>query len=619
MKRFIAIFTALIMCVGVFVFSVSAVEYRDDFPNTHRNTGKNLADLIAVAKTQIGYTELSTSTGAPLGTAQDGGYTKYGAWFGAPTVAWCAFFVSWCSNQAGISQSVIPRVGNCEVMTNWYKNKDRYLYASETTPRTGDLIFYNWAGGKIAEHIGIVTGVSGNYIYTVEGNTGSSYGYRCEAKTRTRGAKYIIGYARPAYNDASTYVGSYSFAEYAAKKYKMYKKYGSSSGGGAYARTSQLAVVTGAAQDITGKSATLTGRVDNASSYNIGYAGFYFGKDKNNMQIYGNYYGTSKRSVEFSMDISKRYGELEPAATYYYCAYASINGSAYKGPVHTLTTVDDRPQLIALSDDSVCIAIGETYDIFSAVLPLEAEDAKIKWSSDRKDIVTVKDGSLTGKNVGSAVVTAKSDYGNISAQCNVSVTLAAVNNPDAVSVSDKEIRITWEADDRPEAFGYEIYRSESPNSGFKKIGETDSRTAVFTDKGVKCGKYYYYKIKSLGFFEEYNSELSDSTSVKAVPSVPKINLIRQNGASFTVSWNEISGADEYRVYRSSMPDRGYSLAGTVSGTEFTDFDIFYGRKYYYKVTASKGGVQSGFSETGYKKAGEINIAENDPLMNMIMK
>lgn len=609
MKKFLALLLAFAMCFGIASLPVSAVTYRDDFPNTHRNTGKNLADLIAVAKTQIGYTELSTSTGSPLNTAQDGGFTKYGAWFGAPTVAWCAFFVSWCANQAEVGTAVIPRIGNCEAMTSWYKNKGRYLYASEASPRTGDLIFYNWAGGKTAEHIGIVTGVSGGNIYTVEGNTGSSYGYRCEAKTRTKGAYYIIGYARPDYNDAATYVGSYSFAEYAARKYKAYQKYGSSRGSGAYMRTSKLAVVTGTAENITAKSATLVGRAENNTSYNIAYTGFYFGKSKNSMAIYGEYRGSSERSISFTMDIEKRYGELEPATTYYYCAYASINGTAYKGPVYTLTTVDDKPQMIALSETEVHMEIGETYEIFSAVLPVEAEGAEIKWSSDNRTAVTVKDGLLTGRGTGYATVTAKSDYGKVSAVCDVTVALAPVRDVETEIISHKKIRIFWENENNPDISGYEIYRSESPDSGFKKIGKTRSGTTEFIDKKAVSGTYYFYRIKSIGFFDDFSSELSRAASVKASPATPKIESVKQSGAAFMISWNEIDRADEYKIYRSYMPEKGYSLIGTVNGTSFEDNNIFYGRKYYYKVSAVKNEIQGGFSECEYKVAEKIGAGE----------
>lgn len=619
MKRFIALIMAIVMCFGFFSLSASAVTYRDDFPNTHRNTGKNLEDFIAVAKTQIGYTELSTSTGKPLNKTQDNGFTKYGLWFGAPTVAWCAYFVAWCANQAGISTSVIPRIGNCESMTNWYKNRGRYLYASEAAPRVGDLIMYNWGGGKIAEHIGIVTGVSGNYIYTIEGNTGSSYGYRCEAKTRTRGANYIIGYARPDYNDATTYVGSYSFAEYAAKKYKAYQKYGSSTGNGSYSKTAKLAVITGKAENIKAKSATLIGRVENNTAYNITYAGFYFGKSKNNLAIYGEYYNSSKRSIPLSMDITKRVGALEPATTYYYCAYASVNGVAYKGPVYSLTTVDDRPQMIALSQTDAEIEIGETYEIFAAVLPLEAEDAEIKWSSDNTTAVTVKDGMLTGQGTGYAVITAKSDYGKVFATCEITVALAPVSDVETKIISDKKIGISWKEEESSDISGYEIYRSESPTKGFEKIGETAYGEHEFIDKKIVSGTYYYYKIKSIGFFDDFSSELSKSSSIKAVPATPVIKSIKQKGISFTISWNEIKGAEKYNVYRSYMPERGYSLIGTVSGTEFEDADIFYGRKYYYKVAAVKKNVQSGFSDCSFKIAGDIKIKKQDPLMSLVMK
>ena len=103
-----------------------------------------------------------------------------------------------------------------------------------------------------------------------------------------------------------------------------------------------------------------------------------------------------------------------------------------------------------------------------------------------------------------------------------------------------------------------------------------------------------------------------------MPATPKIHSIKQNGTSFTVTWDEIKGTDEYCVYRSLLPEMGYSLVGTVSGTEFTDSSIYYGKKYYYKITASKDGTVSGFSDNESKTAGEVSY-EPDPLVDMILK
>lgn len=270
-KQATALLLAAAMCLTL---AVTAFGYNDAYPNTHRNTGQHIADLIGVAKTQLGYTELSTQTGYPIAPNRDGGYTKYGASFGEPCGAWCAYFISWCASQAGIPSSVVARLGNCNSIISWYSNRSRFYYRSSGyVPKTGDLILYNWSGGTSGQHIGIVTGVSGNNVFTIEGNTGGTLGYRCEGRTRNRTASYVVGYAVPNYNDASTYVGSYSFASSVSGGSASY------SDSIAYT-TSKLSIVTTSATGITSSSAVLNGAVKNAGKLFVSNAGFYFGTDK---------------------------------------------------------------------------------------------------------------------------------------------------------------------------------------------------------------------------------------------------------------------------------------------------------------------------------------------------
>ncbi|MFF1498719.1 LysM peptidoglycan-binding domain-containing protein [Streptomyces sp. NPDC058316] len=67
--------------------------------------------------------------------------------------------------------------------------------------RRGDIVFFDWGGsseiGKI-DHVGIVTSVSGGYVYTIEGNTANV----CARRVRT--VKEIAGFGRPKYKPAST-------------------------------------------------------------------------------------------------------------------------------------------------------------------------------------------------------------------------------------------------------------------------------------------------------------------------------------------------------------------------------------------------------------------------------
>ena len=82
-----------------------------------RQTGRQ--KVIAIAKSQIGTRE------------SNNGWTKYGAWYGNyvkskyafSNAAWCAMFVSWCGNQAGLSSATFYYHAYCPSGVSWYQNK----------------------------------------------------------------------------------------------------------------------------------------------------------------------------------------------------------------------------------------------------------------------------------------------------------------------------------------------------------------------------------------------------------------------------------------------------------------------------------------------------------------
>jgi hypothetical protein len=576
--KIISVLMAVVMCFGI--ATITGAAYTDSYPNTHRNTGQNIADLIAVARTQIGYTELNTSTGYPLSSSQDGGYTKYGASFGDSTGAWCAYFVSWCAIQAGISTSVVPRIGNCNTAVNWYRNHSEYYDRSTGyNPKTGDIIFYNWSGGSSAQHVGIITGVSGNNIYTVEGNTDSSLGYRCNSKVRNKTASYIVGYGVPAYNDAATYVGSYSFAASVAGTAV------SNSDSIAYT-TTKLAVITTTASEITDTNAILNGSVSNGGRLYITTAGFFFGTDKNAMKKLSTSYNTSKSSLTLAVDLSKAYGTLTPNTTYYYRTFATIDGRDYLGPTYAVVTVDDQPQKLVLSETDVNVGIGQTAEIMSAQLPVGSKDDGVTWSSPDENIATVSnDGVVTGVGYGSVALTATTNYGAVSAKCNINVLISAPQNIELINSSKDSITIQWDAVDG--AAGYVIYRADAADAEFVKYKTLESDETSYVDKNLNPGSKYYYRIMTLAELEKYNSDQSDTMYTTARLSTPEISSIsRCQAASIKINWVSVDDAFSYTVYRATSQDGLYTIIGNVTSTQFIDNNTQENRAYYYKIVAS---------------------------------
>lgn len=157
-------------------------------------------DLVNIAVKQIG-----------------NGATKYRTWYygyAGSGIAWCAVFVSWCANQAGLlNKNLIPKSdgAGCFAREGVAKGWGKW-YEGGTTPQPGDIISFCWNGqGRypgqdkyFSDHVGIVEKVSGGYVYTIEGNTGGSND-TSTVKRKSYAIKnvYINGYYRPNWTSAA--------------------------------------------------------------------------------------------------------------------------------------------------------------------------------------------------------------------------------------------------------------------------------------------------------------------------------------------------------------------------------------------------------------------------------
>lgn len=102
---------------------------------------------------------------------------KYWRWYGFDSyVEWCACFVSWCGEQAGLIESgAMPKFSLCENGIDWFKSHGKWQETGGI-PSAGSLVFFDWNGDGISDHVGIVEKYEGGIIYTVEGNTGTNIG-----------------------------------------------------------------------------------------------------------------------------------------------------------------------------------------------------------------------------------------------------------------------------------------------------------------------------------------------------------------------------------------------------------------------------------------------------------
>jgi fibronectin type 3 domain-containing protein len=84
-----------------------------------------------------------------------------------------------------------------------------------------------------------------------------------------------------------------------------------------------------------------------------------------------------------------------------------------------------------------------------------------------------------------------------------------------------------------------------------------------------------------------NNETSRAvvTKPKAPAAPSKPNVTAKTTDSIAISWSSVTGADGYKVYRSSNPNSGYTHIAKPSAPKYTDYTVKANTTYYYKVAA----------------------------------
>ena len=175
-KRLIAVCVAAVLTVTAGYFSGSAIGSKI-YENKLSKMGSATADkpLVKTAMRELG----------------NKGGEKFWSWFGFnERVDWCAIFVSWCEDQCGyINDGKAPSFAMVSDGANWFEGSDQWL-ARDAVPEAGDIVFFDWENDGSRDHVGIVTAVVDDLVFTVEGNSGDL----CRQKRYKLNDPMIYGY-----------------------------------------------------------------------------------------------------------------------------------------------------------------------------------------------------------------------------------------------------------------------------------------------------------------------------------------------------------------------------------------------------------------------------------------
>ncbi|MGN1334574.1 MAG: CHAP domain-containing protein [Anaerovoracaceae bacterium] len=164
----------LVAIIVIPIMSLAAGAYGADVSDLEL-TGEGSTDMVMVAVSQIG---------------NEGG-ERYWRWYGfSAHVDWCAVFVSWCADQAGlIDDGSMPKFAVCDDGIEWFIEKGKW-FSRNISPEPGMILFFDWDGNGRSDHVGIVEKSEDGLVYTIEGNSGDV----CRRKCYAVGSETITGY-----------------------------------------------------------------------------------------------------------------------------------------------------------------------------------------------------------------------------------------------------------------------------------------------------------------------------------------------------------------------------------------------------------------------------------------
>jgi fibronectin type 3 domain-containing protein len=205
----------------------------------------------------------------------------------------------------------------------------------------------------------------------------------------------------------------------------------------------------------------------------------------------------------------------------------------------------------------------------------------------------------TDKNVKSGtdyIYTAKAYTGKILSSYNADGwSLKHLSTPVITSVARGYGALTcsWKA--VPGAAAYYVYRKADGAANWTYIAKTTS--TLYRDTNVKNGSTYTYTVKA---YHGVNVSSFNYSGVSAKYITAPTVKVQNNISGVSLSWDKVSGASSYYVYRKAGNAKSWTMIATVTKTNYVDTKVKSGTVYTYTVKAYANKTLSGCNLYGWK-------------------
>ncbi len=180
---------------------------------------------------------------------------------------------------------------------------------------------------------------------------------------------------------------------------------------------------------------------------------------------------------------------------------------------------------------------------------------------------------------------------------------ADVDYPTPTTTAQAEaggVQVSWTGDEA--ASGYRIYRSTA-GGAWTMLRDLTGSATTYLDTSAASNQRYAYAVRAYygtldsGREDESDgsvwSDLGGSAAVYYL-AAPELDEVYSAADGIVITWNQVTGAEKYTVWRKEPGDTKWTQLGTVTDTSFTDKTAKEGESYWYTVRAVSSSGTSGY-------------------------
>lgn len=274
---------------------------------------------------------------------------------------------------------------------------------------------------------------------------------------------------------------------------------------------------------------------------------------------------------------------------------ATIDGKITATCLVTVASATVAVSSVSISKTSLTLEPNKSEQLSCTVLPDNASNKKVTWSSSDESVATVSsNGMVVSKAEGTAVITVASVDGVHSASCTVTVKSATPPTPTVVDVTSVELKDHQISINTGSSttLGYTIYPSDATNKNVKWKSEDESIATVSSTGLVRGIKQGVTTITVTTVDGGYSDKCSVTVNYVApyFLNLSNVNVTATTASATTTLAGDVSAIAEAGLQYSLDPDFGdtimvagnfkpTSTAYSTTITDLKEMTTYYCRSY----------------------------------------